>query len=80
MLVVSDLPPDFVYGLTTKMTEGQSDVILIECHLMLKFPVGPNRNASFPDTPFLYDHIHIWSCMVLFSPCLPPHFTMLPCK
>ena len=24
---------------------------------MLKFPVGPNRNAPFLDTPFLSDHM-----------------------
>ena len=42
---------------------------------MLKFLFGPNRNASFPDTPFLYDHI--WFYVELSSPCLPPQFTML---
>ena len=38
---------------------------MVECHLMLKFPVGPNRNASFPDTPLLSDHI--WSHVELFN-------------
>ena len=36
---------------------------------MLKFPVGPDRHTSFPDTPFLYEDK--WSCVELFSPCLP---------
>ena len=29
---------------------------------MLKFPVWPNRNASFPDTPFMFDDIYMVSC------------------
>ena len=35
---------------------------VVESYLMLKVLVEPNRNVSFSDTPFLYDHI--WSYVV----------------
>ena len=41
---------------------------------MSKFLVGPNRNASFPDTPFLYNHT--WSHVGLSIPRLPLQFTI----
>ena len=41
---------------------------VIERHLMLKFKIGPNRSALFPDIPLLYDPI--CSHVELFSPCL----------
>ena len=45
---------------------------------MLKFTVGPNTNASFPDTPFLYDHMR--SYVEFFSPCLSPPIHCAPVK
>ena len=43
---------------------------------MLKFLVEPNRNASFSDIPFLYDHIYglVWSSPVLVYPYNPLYF------
>ena len=36
----------------------------------VKIPVRPNRNVSFPDTPFLYDHIWLmWSSSVAGMYC-----------
>ena len=33
--------------------------------MMLKFPLGSNRNSSFLDTPSLSDHIYMVSCGIL---------------
>ena len=41
---------------------------MVEHHLVLKFPVGPNRNAPFQGTPFLYDHDLVLSSLVLVYP------------
>ena len=38
---------------------------MVECHLMLIYPPGPNRNTSFLDTPFLSDHT--WYHVELFN-------------
>ena len=38
---------------------------VVERHLMLKSLVGPNRNASHADTPFLSDNV--WSHVELFN-------------
>ena len=65
----------FLLGGGVVKIEGLS---VVEHHLMLRFPVRPNRNTSFPETPFLHDHI--WSYVEISSPCSPLQFTMLPCR
>ena len=46
------------------------DLAMVERHLMLKCLVGPNRNASFPDTPFCMTiYGHMWNSPVLVYPC-----------
>ena len=46
---------------------------------MLKFLVGPNRNALFPDTPFLYDHM-VFSGAFQFLFTLTIHYAPVQVK